>query len=61
VALGVLLDTLVVRTLLIPTIAVDLGARIWWPGRPGREPAGSRQELTDARDDLSPVQLNVGH
>jgi RND superfamily putative drug exporter len=42
VALGVLLDTLVVRTLLIPTIAVDLGARIWWPGRPAREPAEPR-------------------
>jgi RND superfamily putative drug exporter len=39
VALGVLLDTLVVRTLLVPTLAVDLGARIWWPGRPAREPA----------------------
>jgi RND superfamily putative drug exporter len=61
VALGVLLDTLVVRTLLIPTIAVDLGARIWWPGRPAREPATSRQELPDPRDDLRPVQLNVGH
>jgi RND superfamily putative drug exporter len=39
VALGVLLDTLIVRTLLVPTLAVDLGARIWWPGRPAREPA----------------------
>jgi putative drug exporter of the RND superfamily len=42
VALGVLLDTLVVRTLLIPTLAVDLGARIWWPGRPAREPLEPR-------------------
>jgi len=31
VAFGVLLDTLVVRSLLVPAIAYDLGDRIWWP------------------------------
>ncbi len=40
VSIGVLLDTVVVRTLLVPTLAVDLGPRIWWPGRPARQPAG---------------------
>jgi RND superfamily putative drug exporter len=34
VALGVLLDTAVVRTLLVPTLAIDVGTRFWWPGRP---------------------------
>jgi putative drug exporter of the RND superfamily len=33
VAIGVLLDTLVVRTLLMPALAVDIGARVWWPSR----------------------------
>ncbi|WP_228265958.1 MMPL family transporter [Microlunatus elymi] len=33
VAFGVLLDTFVVRTLLLPAIAHDLGHRIWWPSR----------------------------
>jgi RND superfamily putative drug exporter len=33
VAVGVLLDTLVVRSLLVPALAVDLGPRVWWPGR----------------------------
>ncbi|MFE5410549.1 MMPL family transporter [Microbacterium sp. NPDC056569] len=33
VAFGVLLDTFVVRTLLVPALAYDLGRRIWWPGR----------------------------
>ncbi len=33
VAFGVLLDTLVVRSLLVPAFAYDLGRRIWWPGR----------------------------
>lgn len=32
VAFGVLLDTLVVRSLLVPALARDLGAVAWWPG-----------------------------
>jgi putative drug exporter of the RND superfamily len=32
VAFGVLLDTLVVRSLLVPALTVDVGRRIWWPG-----------------------------
>jgi RND superfamily putative drug exporter len=36
VAIGVLLDTTVVRTLLVPTLAIDIGTRFWWPGRPAR-------------------------
>ncbi|CAM5548714.1 hypothetical protein STENM327S_04039 [Streptomyces tendae] len=31
VAFGVLLDTLVVRSLLVPALARDLGAVAWWP------------------------------
>jgi putative drug exporter of the RND superfamily len=33
VAVGVLLDTFVVRALLIPAITYRLGDRAWWPGR----------------------------
>jgi putative drug exporter of the RND superfamily len=33
VAFGVLLDTTVVRSLLVPAFAYDLGPRIWWPSR----------------------------
>jgi putative drug exporter of the RND superfamily len=39
VAIGVLLDTFVVRALLIPSIAIRLGHRTWWPARA----AGDRQ------------------
>jgi RND superfamily putative drug exporter len=35
-ALGVLLDTFVVRTLLVPSAAVLLGRWNWWPSRLGR-------------------------
>jgi RND superfamily putative drug exporter len=33
VAFGVLLDTLVVRSLLVPALTVDIGRTTWWPGR----------------------------
>ncbi|MFD9318847.1 MMPL family transporter [Streptomyces sp. NPDC060053] len=36
VAFGVLLDTLVVRSLLVPALVRDIGAPAWWPGRLGR-------------------------
>jgi putative drug exporter of the RND superfamily len=36
VASGILLDTLVVRSLLVPALATALGRRNWWPSRRGR-------------------------
>ena len=39
VAFGVLLDTLVVRSLLVPALVRDIGRRAWWPGTLSREPA----------------------
>ncbi len=33
VAFGVLLDTLVVRSLLVPALTLDIGATSWWPHR----------------------------
>ncbi|MFG2169583.1 MMPL family transporter [Micromonospora chersina] len=38
VCVGVLLDTLLVRTVLVPALAFLLGDRFWWPGRIAREP-----------------------
>ncbi|GAA2497615.1 MMPL family transporter [Streptomyces gobitricini] len=55
VAFGVLLDTLVVRTLLVPALVRDIGPAVWWPGAPYRRrearPDGPR---TEARPDGAP-------
>ena len=50
VAFGVLLDTLLVRTVLVPALCYDVGRRIWWPSELARsdepverEPVGAAQ------------------
>jgi RND superfamily putative drug exporter len=41
IALGVLLDTMVVRSVLVTALNLDIGPKIWWPSRldRGRPPA----------------------
>jgi RND superfamily putative drug exporter len=36
VAIGVLIDTLLVRTVLVPAALLTIGDRVWWPARPQR-------------------------
>ena len=49
VAFGVLLDTLVVRSVLVPALVRDLGARAWWPSRLGQaEVRQTPRDLTGA-------------
>jgi RND superfamily putative drug exporter len=54
VAFGVLLDTFLVRSVLVPALVLLIGPRIWWPsalaraesggGEPPSEPERSRVE-----------------
>jgi RND superfamily putative drug exporter len=41
IAVGVLLDTFLVRTYLVTSASVALRRRVWWPGRLSREPGRS--------------------
>jgi RND superfamily putative drug exporter len=51
VAFGVLLDTIVVRSVLVTALNLDLGRWIWWPSRLYREPVAELEEQDDPRDD----------
>ena len=46
VALGVILDTIVVRSVLVTAINLDLGGRIWWPSKLDRRPPVQPSEPT---------------
>jgi RND superfamily putative drug exporter len=43
VAFGVLLDTIVVRSLLVPALVYEVGRRVWWPSRLARRDEGNRR------------------
>ena len=45
VAFGVLLDTIVVRSVLVTALNLDLGRWVWWPSRLARQPS-PEDELT---------------
>ena len=46
VGFGVLLDTFVVRTLVVPAAVQLLGKRVWWPGELARSPRGAPDACT---------------
>ncbi|MBW3609137.1 MAG: MMPL family transporter [Actinobacteria bacterium] len=43
VAFGVLLDTFIVRSILVPALTLDIGSRIWWPSRLVEEKPAERE------------------
>ncbi|MGF2947672.1 MMPL family transporter [Microbacterium alcoholitolerans] len=49
VAFGVLLDTFVVRSLLVPALSYDIGRAIWWPSRLSR--AEQPRAASDAKSE----------
>jgi putative drug exporter of the RND superfamily len=50
IAFGVLLDTFVVRSILVPALVFDIGSPIWWPSRldRGRPGAGAPSDEREA-------------
>ena len=53
VAIGVLLDTLLVRSVLVPALMLDTGHRFWWPSRLDRRPPTAAPDPTP---DPAPTQ-----
>ncbi|MEZ5101478.1 MAG: MMPL family transporter [Thermoleophilia bacterium] len=56
VALGVLLDAIVVRSILVPALVFDLGRRVWWPSRLGRDDGGAPPGPSRASPAREPAQ-----
>jgi RND superfamily putative drug exporter len=44
VGLGILLDTFIVRTLVIPALFALIGDRIWWPAKLTDPTSGGHRE-----------------
>ncbi|MEU9574599.1 MMPL family transporter [Streptomyces massasporeus] len=48
VALGVLIDTFIVRSVLVTALFLDVGPKVWWPHRLAREDGGTARESVGA-------------
>ena len=68
VALGVLLDTMIVRSVLVTAVNLDLGGKIWWPSLPppsgvllSRSPGCAGTAATTARSSSAgPARARAG-
>jgi len=59
ICVGVLLDTLVVRTVLVPALALILGDRFWWP-RTLDGPGPGAGARAGGQDEVTPSPLELG-
>jgi RND superfamily putative drug exporter len=55
VAFGVLLDTIVVRSILVTALNLDLGRRMWWPSRISSREHDEQFEEPDESQELETV------
>ena len=49
VAFGILLDTIVVRSVLVTALNLDVGRWMWWPSKLARTPDPAPAELSNER------------
>ncbi|WP_374928247.1 MMPL family transporter [Kytococcus sedentarius] len=54
VGLGILVDTFLVRTVVVPAVFDLVGDKVWWPARPGQQ-AGARAQQQAAQPEAEPV------
>jgi putative drug exporter of the RND superfamily len=49
IAVGVLIDTFIVRSLLVPALVLEIGDRIWWPSALAHQAESKPGEHADGR------------
>jgi RND superfamily putative drug exporter len=59
VSLGVLIDTFIVRSLLVPGLVLEIGPKTWWPSRLSREEHYTRHP--DDSGDAQPAAASTGN
>jgi RND superfamily putative drug exporter len=59
IAVGVLLDTFLVRTYLVTSASVALGRKMWWPGALSREPRPSAGPTDPSEPPRKPATVGV--
>ena len=50
VAIGVIIDTFIIRSTLVPALAYDIGRKIWWPGKLAKQPELARLPASGLAD-----------
>ena len=62
IAFGVLLDTLIVRSILVPALVFDTGKKIWWPSALAKkdEPTDGGGDEPEALDELEREKGLIG-
>ena len=54
VALGVLIDTFIVRSVLVPSLFLDVGPKVWWPHHLAHEDGGTARPTADTGATVDP-------
>lgn len=57
VAVGVLVDTIIARSLLVPALSYDIGRAVWWPSRLSRS---EREKLDGGAHAAEPSAAEPG-
>ena len=60
VAIGVLLDTLVVRTVIVPALTFLLGEKFWWPSNPAGKHGRHSSEQAESEEDPAGERETAG-
>ena len=61
VAYGVLIDTLIVRTLLLPGLVLDIGPKVWWPWQKQADPQSVGEDAASILPSSKHASMSITH